>query len=173
LFKRFLAQLSQEPPSECGGNQQHSKRHKGEMMKNHCVRILSAFLGLAGLGAAAHGQVSDQLSVNIPYEFVVAGKTLPAGSYRISRANGHDDRVLLISSFENHASALVLATEIVDATAAAQPGLSFQEVGEQHLLGKIQTADHLFTIRVSDRAVLEAAAKSHGNPSMGAPGASK
>jgi hypothetical protein len=173
LFKRFLAQLPKNHPRNAAVINNIPKRHKGEMMKKHCVRILSAFLGLAGLGAAAHGQVSDQLSVNIPYEFVVAGKTLPAGSYRISRANGHDERVLLISSFENHASALVLATEIVDATAAAQPGLSFQEVGEQHLLGKIQTADHVFTIRVLDRAVLEAAAKSHGNPSMGAPGASK
>ena len=43
-------------------------------MKKHCVRILSVFFGLAALAIAAKGQTVDQIVVNIPYEFVVAGK---------------------------------------------------------------------------------------------------
>ena len=50
-------------------------------MKKNYIRFVTAFLGLTALGAAARGQVSDQLVVNIPYEFVAAGKTLPAGTY--------------------------------------------------------------------------------------------
>jgi hypothetical protein len=55
------------------------------MMNKHCVRILSLFFGLAGLVTTAHGQAADQIVVNIPYDFVAAGKTLPAGTYNVAR----------------------------------------------------------------------------------------
>jgi hypothetical protein len=134
---------------ECGGYQQHSKRHKGEMMKKHCVRVLSAFFGLAALAITVKGQAADQLVVNIPYEFVVAGKTLPAGTYRVSRVSDKDERALAISSFESHAAVLVLPSAVGDKT-DAEPGVTFQQVGEQHLLSKIQTGEHVFTIPVKE-----------------------
>jgi len=136
------------------------------MMKKHCVRILSAFFGLAALAFTAKGQAADQLVVNIPYEFVVAGKTLPAGTYRVNRVNDSDEKTLAISSRESHAAVLVLSSEIAPATGAEQPSLSFQQVGEQHLLSKIRTAEHVFTIPVSNSAVLEAAMRK-GNGSSG------
>jgi hypothetical protein len=135
---------------ECGGYQQHSKRRKGETMKKNCVRIMSAFFGFAALAITAKGQAADQLVVNIPYEFVVSGKTLPAGSYRINRVNDDNERVLVISSPENHATVMVLSSEIAGKTDAEQPSVSFQQVGEQRLLSKIQTAEHVFTIPVKE-----------------------
>ncbi len=141
-------------------------------MKKSCIRFFTVFFGLAVLGAAAHGQASDQLIVNIPYEFVVAGKTLPAGSYRVNRVNDRDENVLVISSFENRAAVLVRSSEVVDRTRAGQPSLSFQQVGDQHLLSKIETPDHVFTIPVSSPVVLETATKGHSNSSMGAPSTS-
>jgi hypothetical protein len=131
------------------GHQQHSKRHKGEMMKKHCVRILSVFFGLAALAITAKGQAADQVVVNIPYEFVVAGKTLPAGTYRVNRVNDHNERALTLSSFENRVAVMVHPSEVVEKTGAEQPSFSFQQVGEQHLLSKIETGDHVFTIPVS------------------------
>ncbi len=118
-------------------------------MKKHCVRILSAFFGLAALAITAKGQAVDQIVVNVPYEFVVAGKTLPAGTYKVNRVNDHDTRALAISSFDTGAAVLVLPTEVADRTRAVQPSLSFQQIGEQHLLSKIQTDEHVFTIPVS------------------------
>ena len=117
-------------------------------MKTHCMRILSAFFGLAALAVAAKGQTPDQLVVNIPYEFVVAGKTLPAGTYKVNRVSANDEWALAITSFENHAAVLVLSSEVSDRTDAEQPSVSFRQVGEQHLLTKIQTAEHVFTIPV-------------------------
>jgi hypothetical protein len=134
-------------------------------MKKHCVRILSAFFGLAALAITAKGQAADQLVVNIPYEFVVAGKTLPAGPYRINRVGVNNERALVISSFENHAAVVVLPIEIAGKTGAEQPSVSFQQVGDQYLLSKIQTAEHVFTIPVSSPAVLETAMRKHGGPS--------
>jgi hypothetical protein len=165
LFKRFLARPHQGNTSECGGYQQDSQRYKGEMMKKHCVRILGVFFGFAALAISAKGQTADQLVVNIPYEFVVAGKTFPAGTYRINRANDRDDRVLAISSFENRTAVFVIPSEVVDRTRAEQPAVSFQQVGDQHLLSKIETAEHVFTIPVSSRAVLETAMKKQSGSS--------
>jgi hypothetical protein len=165
LFKRFLAQPEPYNSSECGGYQQHSKRHKGEIMRKHCVRILSAFFGLAAAALTVKGQAADQIVVKIPYEFVVAGKTLPAGTYRVNRVSDHDERALAINSYENHATVLVLSSEVIDRSGAEHPSVSFQQVGDQHLLSKIETADHIFTIPVSSPAVLESAMKKQGGPS--------
>ena len=119
-------------------------------MKKHCVRILSAFFGLAALAITAKGQAVDQIVVNIPYEFVVAGKTLPAGTYRVSRASDNNKEALVIASFENRAASFVVSSEVVDNTGAARASVSFQQVGEQHRLSKIETAEHVFTIPVSE-----------------------
>jgi len=88
-------------------------------MKRYFVRILTAFLGIAALALTAKAQVPDQIVINIPYEFVVAGKTLPAGTYRVNRATELNDRELVLSSFENRAALLVLPSEIDSAAADA------------------------------------------------------
>ena len=138
-------------------------------MKNFCIRILSAVFGLAALAITAKGQTVDHLIVNIPYEFVVAGKTLPAGTYRVSRINDKDERQLIISSFENREAVMVISNE-VSPIRTDSPSLSFEQAGGEYFLSKIATAEHVFTIPVSKRAVLEAIAKTHGDPSVAASG---
>ena len=133
-------------------------------MKKHYVRFLMVFFGLAALTATAHGQVSDQLVVKIPWEFVVAGKVLPAGTYRVNRVSDVDQR-LFISSAENRAAVFVLAVSgEFNASRDKQPRVSFQQAGNQHFLSKIETAEHKFTIPVSSSAVLEAAMKRQSDP---------
>jgi hypothetical protein len=139
----------------------HSKRHKGEMMKKHPVRILFAFFAFAALANTAKGQTVDQIVVKIPYEFVVDGKTLPAGSYRINRADYNNNRELVISNSENRAAVFILPIEVGDNTRDEQPKVSFQLVGDQHVLSRIETGEHVFSIPVSSPAVLEAAMKRH------------
>jgi len=105
------------------------------------------------------------MSVKIPYEFVVAGKTLPAGNYRVTRANDRDERVLALSSFENRVTAFILANEVSDRTRGEQTSVSFEKVGGQHLLSKVETAEHVFTIPASSPAVPEIAMKRPSGPS--------
>jgi len=70
-------------------------------MKLSYVRCVSAFVALAALAVAGRAQEIDQISVNIPHDFVVAGKkTLPAGTYRVNRANDRDVNELVITSVE-------------------------------------------------------------------------
>ncbi|HKV60816.1 MAG TPA: hypothetical protein VJO16_02815 [Candidatus Acidoferrum sp.] len=119
-------------------------------MKKHCLRLLSASLGLAALALVAKAEIVDQIVVNVPYEFVVDGTTLPAGRYTVKPISEQDKRVLVISSFENHAAVMVVSSEIVGRSNAEQPSVSFRQVGEQHLLSKIQTDEHVFTIPVRE-----------------------
>jgi hypothetical protein len=128
----------------------------------HYLRILIALIGVAGLGMAAKAQ--DQIVVNIPYEFVVAGATLPAGTYRVDRLSVTEPATLILSSFESSARVLVHSTA-VERTQADKPKVSFEQVDGQHFLSEIETADHVFTIPVSRSEILEAAARSHSGTS--------
>ena len=128
-------------------------------MRKHYLRFLIALIGVAGLGTAAKGQAVDQIVVNIPYEFVVAGNTLPAGTYQVNRLSNIHPEVLILSSFESRAGLMVRSTE-VESTRADKPEVSFEQIDGQHFLSKIETADHVFTIPVSRSEILEAAAKS-------------
>jgi hypothetical protein len=134
------------------------------MMRKQYLRILIALIGAAGLAKAAKGQSVDQIVVNIPYEFVVAGKTLPAGTYRVNRAPNSIERLLVFSSFENRTSAIVLATD-VENIPADKAQISLEQVEGRYFLSKIETADHVFNFLVSRSAIMEAAARSHSGTS--------
>src|SRR6266436_7618991 len=73
-------------------------KQKGEIMKRNYFRFFAPFFAAASLGAVAQSQEIDRVVVNIPYDFVVSGKTLTAGTYRVERVADNDQRQLLISS---------------------------------------------------------------------------
>jgi hypothetical protein len=127
------------------------------MMRKQYLRILIALIGAAGLAKAAKGQSVDQIVVNIPYEFVVSGKTLPAGTYRVNRETNPIGRLLVFSSVENRTSAIVLATD-VENIPADKGQISLEQVEGRYFLSKIETAGHVFNIPVSRSAIMEAAA---------------
>ena len=144
-----------------------SKTFKGEMMKKSHLRILVALVGLAGFAVAAKAQVVlDQIVVTIPFEFVVAGKTLPAGTYRVNRLSEDKWAGLVFSSFENRASAIVHPME-VESAPGDKAHVSFETAGDEHFLSKIETADNVFTIPVSRAAMLLASGKSHTGTAAG------
>lgn len=128
-------------------------------MNKYFIRIITGVFGLAVFGAGARAQ--DQLIVNIPYEFVVLGKTLPSGTYRVNRVSNANVSELMLNSFENRTGALVVSTEWEDARNAT-PRVTFQEVGGQHFLTKIETATHAFTFLVPKPQALEAVKPSQG-----------
>lgn len=134
-------------------------------MKTIYVRFLSAFFGLAALAAAGRAQEIDQIIVHVPYDFVVSGKTLPAGTYRVNRANERNTNVLEITSFENREGVLLISSE-VSPTREDKPALSFEHIGDQYFLSKIETAAHIFTVPVSTKAGTQVVAmKKQSSPS--------
>jgi hypothetical protein len=123
-------------------------------MKTIYVRVLSAFFGLAALAVATRAQELDQIIVNVPYNFVVSGKTLPAGTYRINRGSDHVAQVLAITGVENSEGVLLISSEVASAR-EDKPHLTFQHVGDQYVLSQIETAEHIFTVPVSTKAATQ------------------
>jgi hypothetical protein len=133
-------------------------------MRKNYVRILIALIGIAGSGVAAKAQVFDQVVAKIPYEFVVDGKTFPAGSYRVERVSTSDDRELLIRNVDTSESALIAPT-VVESKPSNHSTISFEHLGNELLLSQIETAEHIFTIPVSRSEIMEAEAKSQSGTS--------
>lgn len=124
-------------------------------MKKYFLRMIVPLFAFTALAFTAKAQESDQLNVNVPHEFVVGGKTMPAGTYRIGRINTSTESELFLTSFENRTGVLVVPSEWVDARTGAA-SLTFELINGQHFLTKIETAQHVFTIRVSPSAIQQA-----------------
>jgi hypothetical protein len=54
----------------------------------------------------------------------------------------------------------------VESSSANKPNVVFKQVGNQHFLSAIQTADEVYNIPVYRSVILEAAAKPHGTVSV-------
>jgi hypothetical protein len=119
---------------------------EGEVMKTIPIRFLSAFLGLVALGAATRAQEADQLRVQLPHDFVVAGKTLPAGRYKVLRL-ADNSKAIAITSCENGDSVLLFSTEVTPAP-QDNPTLTLEHSGNQYFLKEIETTEHIFRISV-------------------------
>ena len=135
-------------------------------MRKHCLRILIVLFSFAALGMAARAEDPDQLAVTIPFEFVVAGKTLPAGTYKLNRVTDSSPRPLILRSFENHTSVFLLPSQI-EAGSNDKVHVSFERVGGQYFLSEIATADYVFTIPVSRSATMQVAAHNSAPASNG------
>jgi hypothetical protein len=142
------------------------------MMKKQSLRILLAVFGLAGLGVAAKAQDLDQVIVTIPFEFVVSGKTLPAGTYRTNRISNDKYEGLILSSVENHVSVILHPTK-VESRYDDKAQASFQETGDQRFLSTIETGDNIFTIPEPSVAIQVASARSHTGTTPGLSSVSK
>jgi hypothetical protein len=144
---------------------------KGDVMKKHYPKIFLALVGFAGFGAAAQAQSHQEVVVTLPFDFVASGKTLPAGTYTVSRISDNNFD-LILSNQAKHVSVLVHPIDVEDAR-ADKPGVSFERVGESRLLSQIETADYVYNIPVSGKAIAianEAARKTGDTTSPSASG---
>jgi hypothetical protein len=122
-------------------------------MKKHYLRILLALVGFAGFGSMARAQAHQEIVVTLPFEFMVAGKTLPAGTYMVSRiADERSD--LVLSNYDKHVSVLVHPI-VVEGASADKPRVSFERVGETRFLTRIATHDKVYSIPVSGVAIID------------------
>ena len=71
-------------------------------MKKQYLTVLFALICVLELGLGARAQEEDTVVAKVPYDFVVGGKVLPAGAYRVSRVEPTTgSRQLEISELRN------------------------------------------------------------------------
>jgi len=127
-------------------------------MKRNFFRWFVVSLFGLGFGVAAQAQEPDRMVVNVPYDFVVNGKLLPAGKYKVQCHNDNDLRQLILIDAERNTSVLTLASQVRDAR-EFRPSITLQQAGDQRFLTQIRTAEHVFVIPESEAAFEAAAAK--------------
>lgn len=101
---------------------------------------LSLFLALlvaVCLPAAAQIQ---ELRLNIPFDFVVAGKTLPAGHYDVKRVMYANNTAWEIIG--GHAFAKVITYSVESPMMAHAPSLVFLKAGDRYSLVQIWDEEH-------------------------------
>ena len=120
------------------------------------ARIIVAIALLSGLGVAAKAEIRGDIVVTVPFEFVVSGRTFPAGTYKLSRVS--DDKLGGLVLSNDHASVFINAIT-VESASSDKPQVSFERVGEQRFLSSIRTAYDVYSIPVPRAAIMEAAAR--------------
>ena len=97
--------------------------------------LLFAAVVVAGSQLAASAQTPQQLTVDVPFDFVAGDKQLPAGRYLVRRVRFEAASALLIESAETGARVIVLTNAA--GTATKRPTLTFNQYGEQHFLASV------------------------------------
>ena len=110
------------------------------------ARVFSVALGgcvlalLLGAAASYAQMPGASMRVNIPFEFNVRGRTLPAGHYEIKRIGDEPEGLEISDIRQSHAHAM-FETEPVDSSRPARHGeVVFHRYGDQYFLSEIWSA---------------------------------
>lgn len=104
-------------------------------MKFCKLGLFFALLAAVCLPAAA-----QELHVNVPFNFVANGKTLPAGEYTVQRTFSDGNAWSLIG---DHDSAMVLIGTVQSVNTPHNPSLVFLQQGGQYSLTQIWSSQFL------------------------------
>jgi hypothetical protein len=113
-------------------------------MRKQILKAATMFVGIIALAfvsaLAASAQNPRNIIVNIPFDFTVKGKTLPAGEYIISRASTADETSLAMQRKDGKSAAIVLTKPVQSAERQSESQLVFSRYGEHYFLSQVWTA---------------------------------
>lgn len=103
---------------------------------------LLAVVAMITAGVPAKAQsLQYKVTANIPFEFTVLDKKLPAGKYSISRAQqGNGDLVIQIVSADGHENVSRLTIPVITRDPVSQGMLVFHQYGDEYFLSEIWPA---------------------------------
>ena len=122
-------------------------------MKKQYVTVLFTLICVLGLGLRALAQEEDTVVAKVPYDFVVGGQVLPAGTYRVMRVDAPTGQPALeISSYETRASAFLVPT-FFDAFQSGHAQLNFERAGDKYFLSAIETPIGTYILTIPPAAI--------------------
>jgi hypothetical protein len=131
-------------------------------MNKSYLTVVLTLTSLLGLGIKARAQDTEGVRVQVPFEFVAGGQTLPAGKYIVRRVASDPHSGITIRSYDH--VALMLPT-VVDGTPAEQPRLNFEHVGDKYFLSEAETPGGVYTFVVPRAMVMLAQKTNHSTES--------
>ena len=112
-------------------------------MKNVVVKfgLLAVIMMIAAIVPAKAQSLQYKLTANIPFDFTITDKKLPAGKYSVVRAqNSNGDQVLLFSSADGHQQLSRLTIPVFARDAMKEGVLVFHQYGDEYFLTEIWPA---------------------------------
>jgi hypothetical protein len=114
---------------------------RGEIMKKQIFSaVVTGCLLALMIAVPAHAQTPTTMRTTIPFDFIVRGKTLPAGNYEIKRF-GDSPEGLMIQNVNEKRDHVMFTTETVEPRKT--PGKSeivFHRFGDSYFLSEVLTA---------------------------------
>ena len=110
---------------------------KKQLYTMAAMMILAGFVAMSS--AKAQTNASRQLIANIPFEFSVGDKAMPAGNYTVRQINpGSDNAILQLRSKDGSAGAMLQMTSVLGKTQASAR-LVFHRYGNQYFFAQAWT----------------------------------
>jgi hypothetical protein len=105
-----------------------------EAMKKQILNVVVTLSIIVTLTVAGFAALRTRVEANVPFDFMVSGKTLPAGQYSIALTDKGD--ALMIRNGETKQGVIVMARNC-EVAAAGKPQLIFNRYGNQYFLAKV------------------------------------
>ena len=109
-------------------------------MKKQAFRILAVFSLLLTLSAAAVHAQSKRTIINVPFNFTVGHKTLPAGEYSVEPNRKESNSFWLIQNMKGHDSVLFSTSSAWTSETQENTRLVFNNYEGQYFLSQIWNA---------------------------------
>lgn len=135
-------------------------------MKRQYLNVLFTVICVLGLGLGARAQDEDTIVAKVPYDFVVGGRVLPAGTYRVSRVDSAGLRELIVRSSDTGEGVFVIPTVFAYAP-GERAKLSRRPIGGKYFLTAIQTLNGVYTMALPRSAIELAQMEQQGTSPSG------
>jgi hypothetical protein len=112
-----------------------------QMLKTFTMLTLLVGLALAAAVVSADGQMTTAIvTADIPFDFVVADKTLPAGKYRVSPIT-QGSNALKIGTRDGKSAAIRLSNLIPERREKRTAKMVFHRYGQKYFLAEVWSGD--------------------------------
>jgi hypothetical protein len=106
-----------------------------DSMKRQAFTLVSLLSLLLVAGSAIAQTV--HVRADIPFNFAVANKTFPAGTYDVSTVGNRDSKMLLLQSRDGSTSMIIGSNAAESSAPADKTKLVFNQYGNQYFLSQI------------------------------------
>jgi len=110
------------------------------MKKLFSIGVAGCLLSVLLVGSAGAQEPGTAIRVAIPFDFVVKGKTLPAGEYEIRRLMDEPIGLLIRNVHDKHDNVVFETEPKIDRSITKTDELIFNRYGDTYFLSEIVTA---------------------------------
>lgn len=111
------------------------------MKKQFAAIIVSIAAVLVLTAVSANAQSKQKMTIDIPFEFTVAGETYGAGKYTIGRFNEQEPAMLILKKNGGGVKKLFLTQNLKSKTTVETARIVFSKAGDSYSLAEIWTGD--------------------------------